>query len=433
MLVVGGGPAGSTISALLARRGWRVTLLEKDRHPRFHIGESLLPMNLPILERLGVLDQVRAIGVRKLGADFPLDAERYNTFRFARTLDPGFDHAFQVRRDEFDRVLFANAVAQGVDAHEGVEVKDVAWASPGSPVVRAVGSDGEQVYRPRYVVDASGRDTLLGSRMKLKRKSAHHQSAAIFSHYRGVARRPGDDAGNITVQRFDHGWFWLIPLADDVMSVGAVCSPDYLKTRRGDRDEFLHRTLVSVPTVAARMQGATRVGPVHVTGNYSYACRRTCGPGWTMVGDAATFIDPVFSSGVFLAMDGAEQAAAVVDGALRDPRSERRLQRAMLRRQRRGLGHFSWFIHRFTTPVMRELFADPRDFLGVERAVISMLAGDVFDNPRVRRRLWVFRTVYAITALRLAPRVWRDWWRRRGDVHAEFAEETLHGGRGAPP
>lgn len=428
VLVVGGGPAGCTAAILLARRGWKVTLLEKDRHPRFHIGESLLPMNLPILQRLGVLEQVRAIGVHKAGADFPLDAERFNTFQFRRALGSGFDHAFQVRRDAFDALLFRHAGESGVDAREDVEVVGIEWDAPGRARIEARGPQGAIRLRPRYLVDASGRDTLLGRRLKLKRKNSRHQSAALFSHYRGVARRPGEDAGNVTVQRFAHGWIWLIPLPDDVMSIGAVCAPDHLKTREGSREDFLLQTLLSLPQVAARMQGAERVAPVHVTGNYSYACGRMAGPGWVLVGDAYAFIDPIFSSGVFLAMDSAERAAEVVDGALRDPASEARLQRAMQRRFARGLRQFSWFIYRFNSPVMRELFANPRNVWQIEQAVISMLAGDVFDNPAVLRRLRAFRLIYALTALRLAPGALRGWWQRRRAARARFGEETLQSG-----
>lgn len=428
VLVVGGGPAGCTAATLLARRGWTVTLLEKDRHPRFHIGESLLPMNLPILERLGVLDAVRAIGVRKAGADFPRDAERYNTFEFRRALGAVHDHAFQVRRDAFDALLFRHARESGVDAREDVEVTRVDWDGAGRARIEAQGPRGSIRLRPRYLVDASGRDTLLGRSLKLKRKNPHHQSAALFSHFRGVARRPGEEAGNITVQRFAHGWVWMIPLPGDVMSIGAVCAPDFLKTRAGSREDFLQQTLQSLPPVAARMQGAERVAPVHVTGNYAYACGRMAGPGWVLVGDAYAFIDPIFSSGVFLAMDSAERAAQVVDGALRDPASETRLQRAMQRRLDQGLRQFSWFIYRFNSPVMRELFANPRNRWQVEQAVISMLAGDVFDNPSVLRRLRLFRLVYALTALRLAPGALRAWWQRRRAARARFGEESLQPG-----
>ena len=406
--VIGGGPAGSTAAALLARRGYKVIALEKAHHPRFHIGESLLPMNLPIFERLGVLEKVRALGVFKAGADFEAENARgYHTFDFAHALGDSPPHAYQVWRQDFDQMLFAHARDCGAEAREGHQAVGIVQDGPRTTHIE-VRSDGGSSYRiqARYVVDASGRDTFLSAKRKLRRKNRDHQSAAIFGHFRGAEARSGKDAGNISIYRFESGWMWMIPLPDGVMSVGAVCRPDYLKQRTGKLVDFLLATLQKNPALWRRMQAAELIGnEVRATGNYSYDSTRMGGPGWVMIGDAFAFLDPVFSSGVYLAMSGAEQAADVVDAALRNPASEKELLRGLERRQRAGMARFSFFIYRFNGPVMQQMFADPRNTWQVEQGVISMLAGDLFDTPKVLRRLTLFKFIYGI----LAVRNWRRW------------------------
>jgi flavin-dependent dehydrogenase len=425
ILVVGGGPAGSTAAALLARRGWDVTLVERDRHPRFHIGESLLPLNMPIFERLGVLDQVQAIGVRKLGADFPAQsAQGYGVFRFSRTLNPCHGYAFHVRRDEFDQLLFRHASASGARTLEGLRVTHVELGRAGAVATLQASGGPQRRLEARYLIDATGRDALLGAQLRLRRKDAKHQSAALFAHFSGVARRPGEDAGNISIYVFDHGWIWLIPLPGDCMSIGAVCWPEYLKQRAGRNEEFLLETLRSVPQVKERMAGARIRGNLHATGNYSYVCTRMSGRRWIMVGDAYAFLDPIFSTGVYLAMRSAEHGAGVVDAALREPRRERALQRRYAQEVRRGLGILSWFIYRFTSPAMRQLFASPNNTLRLEEAMISMLAGDVFAGRRVWWRLQVFKLIYLVVTLGMWRTALTNFRIRRRQLHERFQGDT---------
>jgi len=424
VLVVGGGPAGSTIAALLAGKGLSVLLAERDHHPRFHIGESLLPMNMPILERMGLSHRVRQIGVKKMGADFPADNERgYNVFRFERSLNPTWPFAYQVRRDEFDQMLFANAIERGAAALQGAKVGPITFSAEGA-TAEIVTGDASRTHRARYVVDATGRDTLLGSQLRLKRRNPSHQSAALFAHFRGVERRPGDNAGNISICRFEHGWVWMIPLRDDCVSVGAVCSPDYLKQRAVPNDEFLMQTLRNIPEVWKRMEHAQINGNLHATGNYSYACNRISGPGWLMVGDAYAFVDPIFSTGVYLAMRGAEVAADVVAEALRHPAHERALQRRYERDVRTGIDSLSWFIFRFNTPAMTYLFRNPRNVLRVEEAMISMLAGDVFRDGGVRWRLQFFKLLYFVTSLGRLRASIASFLQRRRQVTTSFSGGT---------
>ena len=398
--IIGAGPAGSTAAALLAERGYRVIALDKDRHPRFHIGESLLPLNLPLFERLGVADEVARVGLVKRAAEFhSLEHNASQKFFFSDAWDGKPGYAYQVRRAEFDHVLLNNARAKGAQVIEGCKVEQVQVDGDGVRLTAKLDDGAPLEVRARFLIDASGRETFMSGRQGLKQKNPKHASAALYGHFRNARRWEGEDEGNISIYWFQHGWMWFIPLADGSTSVGAVCWPYYLKSRDTDPSTFFINTLKTAPMLWERLKDAELIAPATATGNYTYLGSRMYGDRYVMVGDAFAFLDPVFSSGVYLAMSSAEFAADAVDGAMRDPASAPARFAAFDKRVRGGLATFAWMIYRMTSPVMRDLLMEPRDTLGVKRAVISFLAGDVYFPGPVRRRIYAFRAIYYLSAL----------------------------------
>ncbi len=414
VLVIGGGPAGSTVSSLLAERGWSVTQLEKDAHPKFHIGESLLPMNLPILDKLGVLEQVHEMGILKYGVEFNCTSrDKPTTYYFKNALNKTHHYAYEVQRDKFDKMLFENARKKGVTGLENICVTDVEFQNDESCFVHTRDGQGKiQTWHARYLIDASGRSTVLGNKFKTKQRSKEHSSAAVFGHFSGVERRAGKDEGNISIYWFEHGWFWFIPFKDGSMSVGAVCWPYYLNSRQIEVEQFLLDTIKLCPAAQQRMANAELISPVTATGNFSYKLKHMYGKGYLIVGDAFAFVDPVFSSGVLLAMNAAMRAADVVDGLLENPASANRLLKEYDRAIRYGLKTFSWFIYRITQPAMRNMFMGPRNWFRIEEGALSLLAGDLFTDTKVKFPLFMFKVVYYFAYL-TNWRVNRDAYSRR--------------------
>jgi len=429
ILVIGGGPAGSTAAGMLAARGCDVVLLEKARHPRFHIGESLLPANLPLLERLGVSAEVRAIGVEKWAAEFvsPWDGRRQE-FEFAESWDKSMPFAYQVRRSKFDEILIRRAGALGAKVVEGCCVRDVEFANGRAMLVHARHDDGRaDRWRAKWVVDASGRDTLLGGRLQVKRRSRKHNSAAIYAHFTGARREAGKREGNISIFWFDHGWFWFIPLADGATSVGAVVWPRYLKNRRTSLREFFADTIELCAPLRERLDGARLVTEVEATGNYSYTCDRTHGSNYLLIGDAYAFIDPVFSSGVMLAMNGGMAAAEAIVSCLGDPKGAARALKRFDRVTRHGPKQYGWFIHRVTNPAMRELFLAPRNIWRVQEALLSVLGGDIFGRTPIWGSVRLFKSIYYLSSLMHLGRTLQAARRRKHDIRSVEAERMTGG------
>jgi flavin-dependent dehydrogenase len=409
VLVVGGGPAGSTIAALLAERGERVTLVEKDRHPRFHIGESLLPLNVPLFEQLGIKEEIDRIGMLKLGVEFVSPYhDKTIAFDFASAWDKRFFYAYQVRRSDFDHILLKNAIAKGATVIEGCRVTDVEFPPEGGVTASGRDEHGKfHSWRTDFLVDASGRDTLLANRLALKQRNRRHNSAAVFGHFTGARRSEGAAEGNIIIYWFDHGWIWFIPLADGTTSIGAVCRPDFIKSRTTDVTSFFVSVLAMCPGVSERLKDAQLIGAATATGNYSYQATRMAGKNYIMLGDAFAFVDPVFSTGVYLAMTSAFLGADAVRTCLHEPRNAARALRRFDAEVRRGLKGFSWYIYRITTPALRDLLmSSGRNVARVEEALLSLLSGDTFRHSPIRSRLAIFKVFYYVkTVLILKSRI----------------------------
>ena len=419
VLVIGGGPAGSTLATLLARKGRDVHVLEKARHPRFHIGESLLPANVPLFDQLGLREQVEAIGMPKWGVEFDSPQHEHRSFlEFQDALDKSQPYAWQVRRSELDEMLFRHAGASGARTFEGHRVRDVQLDADGATAEVERDDGSRATWRCRYVVDASGRDTLLANKFKSKKKHPEHNSSALFGHFRNARRLEGKLEGNITIFWFEHGWFWFIPLADGTTSIGAVVWPYYLKSRRKPLPEFFRDTIAMCPRLAERLADATLIDEqVHATGNYSYQGGHCVGERYALLGDAFAFVDPVFSSGVYLAMSSAFAAVPLVEATLdRGTAAAARERTAFDRFSRRGPREFSWFIYRMTNPTMRGFFMDPRNPGRMKEAVLTVLAGDVHGGTPFRVPLNLFKGLYYLVSLSHPLRTWNAWRTRRRNI-----------------
>jgi flavin-dependent dehydrogenase len=431
VVVIGGGPAGSSAATLLAEKGHRVVLLEKDAHPRFHIGESLLPANMRLFEKLGVADEVAAIGMEKWGATFVSPWHDSTAgFEFADALDRSMPMAYQVRRADLDQILFRRARSVVTEAHENCRVREVDLGDRDRrPQVTAVAADGTVCqWNARFVLDATGRDTFIANRLKIKRRNPAHNSAAMYGHFRNAQRDAGRLEGNIIIFWFDHGWFWFIPLKDGTTSVGAVVWPYYMKSRDKPLREYFLETIARCPALAERLGRAELVAEPEATGNYSYQCDACQGENFLLLGDAYAFVDPVFSSGVMLAMNSAFAGAEVVDARLKgDARLEAQARSRFERTMRVGPKEFSWFIYRVTNPTMRDLFMAPSDKLEMKAALLSVLAGDIFGRTRIRPGLLAFRTVYYAFSIANFRRTFRAWRRRAFNIRDDSEMRAVRG------
>jgi FADH2-dependent halogenase len=416
VVIAGGGPAGSAAAAWLARNGHTVELFERDQFPRFHIGESLLASVNDVLDAIGAADLVRqAQFPEKWGATFMSgdgSIERYADFGLA----PGVrrPQTWQVPRAAFDELLLRHASASGAAIHEGHRVLDVAFDADGVTATVQGSGEAPRTVRARAIVDASGRGALLSRKFGLRIDEPRLANLAVFSHYSGVPRRDGRRAGDIRViARDDLGWFWMIPISGDLMSVGVVL-PRAAATALPALEPaaLLDRMIADTPVVARLLADARREWPVRVEKDFSFGSKAYAGDRWALAGDAGSFLDPVFSTGVAIALEsGLEAAQAMADGLAANDLSVRRFAR-FARRQRRRYNSFRRFVLGFYTREFRDLFFGDEPPQRMFRALVTVFAG--YWWPTLGTRVWAALFFVLVRLQRVVP-----FARRHGAPRAE--------------
>ncbi len=386
VVVVGGGPAGSTAATVLARAGLAVACFERERFPRFHIGESLLPASMPVFDRLGVTPRLEEAGfLHKYGAAFIDEVEKRQIVLNFRRGPTWADHAYNVPRADFDHLLLRHAGKEGAAVFEGAEVTEVRVDGDG---VRLGVRTEDGVQRPvdaAFLVDATGRDALLASRLGRREAMPSLGKVAIFAHYRGADRWPGRTEGHIRIYLFEHGWFWWIPFAGDLTSIGCVLHQRVVKARQAPIEQLFEEMIAACPTLAAGLARATRTTEGWTTANFSYRTTPTVGDRFVTIGDAITFIDPIFSTGVYVAMQSAELACRVVVEQVRRSAFHAADFDDYRQRIARGTDLFFEFIHRYYEPSFLDVFLSPSPPAVLRDAVLTVLAGGAF----LQRPLWL--------------------------------------------
>ncbi len=410
-VVVGAGPSGCATAAALARLGRTVLLLDRDEKPRFKIGESLLPWNVPILEELGLMPKLEAAGFqKKYGATFWNETTGgVREVVFSTSFAPRRPMAFHVQREKFDGLLAEHAASCGALVRRGLSVTEPIFEGERAVGVRAVGPGGRtEEIRARCVVDATGLAALLASRLKMRRGDPKLRRAALYAHYEGTWRPEGERGGDILLPLLPDAWYWVIPFSDGSSSVGVVFEPSLASGRMGKKEEVFEELLSRSAKTKEILGHARRITPVHGTSDYSITADRFSGDGWVLVGDAATFLDPVFSTGVYLGMSAGVRAAKVIDRALAsrgrvvasDFAKYEKTTRAMVRRLKP-------FVYGYYDPVFTEAFCSEAPFDPMRAAVTSTLAGDV-EDPSFAVRFWNAMMLTAVGFMRVAERFRRQ-------------------------
>ncbi len=311
--VIGGGPAGAAAATLLQKQGHRCIIVEHSKFPRYHIGESLIPHSYQTLNRLGLLDHLRrsAFPVKHSVRFVSQSGKASSPFYFHETIEGEGAQTWQVERSEFDQMCLDNAQQSGVEVMQPASVKQVLFEGEQAVGLNVNTISGKNFeIRSKVIVDASGRVGLLGKQLKLREEVPGLNKSSVWAYYKGGKRRDGIDAGETTIFMIpERGWFWYIPMSNDVVSVGVVASPDYLFQGSREFEPAFEREIQKCPGLVDCLENASKASPIHGLRRLAYRHRQLAGPGWVMIGDAAAFLDPIYSSGLFLALGSAEMAA----------------------------------------------------------------------------------------------------------------------------
>ena len=407
-IIIGCGPGGSSAATFLAKAGKRVLVLEKEVFPRFHIGESLLPCNMALFREMGVLPELEAAGFPpKFGARFELSNGTLSTrFAFRRGKYNREPAAIQVERAVFDHILLKHARATGAEVREGWNVSKFSTDQDGVSVEAGDPEGRTHTFRAAYLIDASGRGNLTGNQEGLRVTHPRHKKLAVFAHYTGVARPAGEENSDIVIVRLPNKWFWIIPVSAEKTSVGLVIDRDEFAQEPGTPQDIFDRWVESSSAVKERMQNAQRVNATRTTSDFSYYNRRLAGERLLRVGDAAGFMDPIFSAGVFLATWSGKLAAETVQQAIAAGKPGGRRFSRYERRVTKGMKYYWRMVDNFYTTPFMELFLRPTDRWNLFSAVIAVLAGEVEGCRAMRWRMELFFLLVKIQARwRITPRI----------------------------
>lgn len=406
-IVLGGGPAGATAALVLAQAGRKVVVVEKTTFPRFHVGESLIPQDMAVFADLGLLDDFESLPrFKKTGVEFAMgDDSAGSRIKFAQSLTPGVRDTFNIERAVLDDAMLNAAKNAGAEVRSDCRVEKILQLQDGD--VRVQTAQGE--LRGKYLIDATGQSTVVGRHLKNRQNFTDPslQKIAYFGHFEHVDHDNALGEDEITMVLCDEGWFWMIPIDQTRTSIGMVLDAAVARQVKRPANQMLAWGIERCPLIRDRVKDAVHPQMNNSISDYSYSCAPFAGPGYFLVGDAATFLDPVFSTGIFLGMEGGREAANQIDALLDSRTTPARAQKRYAAFLRTGTAPFFRLIRAFYNPQFRDLFLNGEGPLQMHRAVIAVLAGQVFPQPTWAVR-WRMRAFYACVAaqkwLPLVPR-----------------------------